>query len=149
MQSQRERGGKKGVFVVRLGGGIDLPSSWLARFFFRLSGTVSFLIRTPTHTHKHTLTPKALPPFFCRFPFSLPHCPRSISASPSCCLIPPPKHTVTHTHTYSSSPHCNCIQIKYMILHPPPTPSFSAFPLFPLHMRTISSPALPNAYFRV
>lgn len=83
------QGGKESVFVVRLGGGIDLPSSWLTLFFRQSKQCIVSL------PHTHALIPKALPPFL-QFPLSLPHCPKSISVSSSCCLKPQPP---THTHT--------------------------------------------------
>lgn len=140
------------MFVVRLGGGIDLPSSWLTRFFSGCPALYRFSSALPhTRTNTHTLIPKALPPFlfFFPFPFFSPTLSQINLCLPIVLLIPPPKtHSQSHTHTYSSSSHCNCNQIKYMILHPLPPP-FPAFPLFPLHMRTMPFPALPNAYFCV
>lgn len=123
---QRE---KESVFVVGLGGGIDLPSSWLT-FLFRQSSSVSFLSPSPTHT----LIPKALQLFFSLlFPLSLPHCPRSISAPSSLCLPlkPPPQRR--HTFTHSSGAHCSHHQMKYIklfssFLKSPPCPPFNSIP---------------------
>lgn len=52
-ERERERGEKRCVCCETRGrnrSAVLLADS----LFFRLSGTVSFLIRTPTHTHKHT-----------------------------------------------------------------------------------------------
>lgn len=81
------------VFVVRLGGGIDLPSSWLT-FFFRQSSSVSFL----SLPHTHTLIPKASLLFFCSSLF-LSHTVPDQSQPPhlSACFNPLP-----NTHTQGS-----------------------------------------------
>lgn len=105
-------GREKGVFVVRPGGGIDLPSSW---------PTLRHCIVSHPHSHTlaqtHALVPKALPPFFFfSFPSFSPTLSQiNLSASPSYGLMPP-SQIKTHTHI-----HCNCNQIKY-------SPPFSALP---------------------
>lgn len=90
---QRE---KEHVFVVRLGGGIDLPSFWLT-FFFRLSSSISFL----PHTYSF---PR---PCSFYFPLFLSHTvtDQSLPSHLLVCLKPT-SPTYTHTHTCSSTAHC-------------------------------------------
>lgn len=73
---------KKCVFVVRLVGRIDLPSSWPDNLFPAVQQCI-FL----SHTRIHS---QGLASFF-QFPPSLPHCPRSISLS--CHHTPSPTYT--------------------------------------------------------
>lgn len=85
---QRE---KEHVFVVRLRGGIDLPSFWLT-FFFRLSSSVSFL----PHTYSFPRPCSFLFIFFFAVPSFSPTLSQ-INLCPLSSLNPPPQHIRAHT----------------------------------------------------
>lgn len=108
---------KESVFVVRLRGGIDLPSSWLT-FFFRQSSSASFL----SHTHTHS---QGLALIFLQFPLSLPHCPDQ-----SLCLLKPPPQ---HTQLYCS--HCQMNYIQFFLFSEVPSTLFLPHgnPTSPVH----------------